>query len=227
MALGEMAGAISPKAVAVMEGEMKAMLMTTPKVAITVLVALNLMGAGLGLAYSQTVGFGQGGQGQPPVAQEKPDKALPADQQTTPRKATPEEKQEAENIARWQEKPFFARRLGQKVPPAAFYATTTPMPEGAVVKIKVVECPKNAKLRIHDFIGGPVFSTGFKEFTDLTAGQDLTYKLNKKKTLGITTVVDKENGTCAGLEHKDGYDVLKYSFGNLGNVIIEVKVADK
>ncbi len=133
----------------------------------------------------------------------------------------------AETIATWKVRPFFARRLGQVVPPPAFIATTAPMPEGAEVKIKVIECPKNARLRIHDFLGGPVFATGFKEYTDLAAGKTLIYKLNKQKTIAITVRIDDQDGTCKVIERKDGYDILRYSLGANGDFAIEVQVVGK
>ena len=57
------AGAISAKVVALTEGVLKAMLMTKLKVAITVLLALNLIGAGVGLVYCQTAGKGKTNKG--------------------------------------------------------------------------------------------------------------------------------------------------------------------
>src|SRR5437016_5877291 len=74
--------------------------------------------------------------------------------------------------ARWEERPFFARRPRQPVPPPQYYATTAEVPAGAEVRVKVVSCPKKAGLDLHDFIGGPVFARGVpKSFTDLEAGQ--------------------------------------------------------
>ena len=58
-------GAISAKVVALTEGVLKAMLMTKLKVAIAVVLAVHLIGAGVGLVYCQTAGTGQPGQGQP------------------------------------------------------------------------------------------------------------------------------------------------------------------
>jgi hypothetical protein len=131
----------------------------------------------------------------------------------------------AATIARWEIRPFFPRRGLQKVPPPQYYATTAEMPAGAQVRIKVVQCPKNASLDLRDFIGGPVFSRGIvKAFADLAVGQVLTCKLDKKTKIAITTKVGDEAGTCKELERKEGYDVLKYSFGDLGELVIEVEV---
>ena len=79
-------GAISAKVVALTEGVLKAMLMTKIKVAITVVLAINLIGAGVGLVYCQTAGKGQDKQGKPAVAQEKPSSPVPANQHPTPKK---------------------------------------------------------------------------------------------------------------------------------------------
>ena len=80
------AGAISAKVVALTEGVLKAMLLTKIKVALAVVLALNLIGAGVGLVYCQTAGTGQDKQGGPPVAQEKQNVPLPAGQQAEPKK---------------------------------------------------------------------------------------------------------------------------------------------
>ncbi len=47
------------------------MLLTKLKVTITVVLALNLIGAGVGLVYCQTAGTGQPGKGQPVMAQKR------------------------------------------------------------------------------------------------------------------------------------------------------------
>ncbi len=80
------AGAISAKVVALTEGVLKAMLMTKLKVALAVVLAVHLIGAGVGLVYCQTAGSGQDKQGKPPVAQEKPSSPVPAVDQPTPKK---------------------------------------------------------------------------------------------------------------------------------------------
>ena len=85
------AGAISAKVVALMEGVLKAMLMTKLKITLAVVLALNLIGAGVGLVYCQTAGSGQDKGGGPPTAQEKADKPVPTDQQPTPKKEAKEE----------------------------------------------------------------------------------------------------------------------------------------
>ena len=61
-------GAISAKVVALMEGVLKAMLMTKIKVAIAVVMTVHLIGAGVGLVYCQTAGSGQPGPARPLVA---------------------------------------------------------------------------------------------------------------------------------------------------------------
>ena len=65
------AGVISAKVVALTEGVLKTMLLTKIKVAIAVVLALNLIGAGVGLVYCQTAGSGQAGKGQPVTAQKQ------------------------------------------------------------------------------------------------------------------------------------------------------------
>ena len=64
-------GAISAKVVALTEGVLKAMLLTKLKVTITALLAISLIGAGVGLVYCQTAGSGQPGGGQPVTAQKQ------------------------------------------------------------------------------------------------------------------------------------------------------------
>jgi len=133
----------------------------------------------------------------------------------------------ADTTARWDEKPFFPRRPGEKVPPPAFFATTRAVPAGAEVRIKVVRCPRDATLEVHRFIGGPVFSTGGTKYADLSADKTLTHKLDRETTVGITTGVGGERGRCKSVERKDGYDVLTYSFGDLGDMVLEVEVVGK
>ena len=65
-------GAISAKVVALTEGVLKAMLMTKIKVAIAVVMALNLIGAGVGLVYCQTAGSGQPGPARSLAAADQP-----------------------------------------------------------------------------------------------------------------------------------------------------------
>ena len=79
---------ISAKVAALMEGVLKAMLLTKLKVTIAVVMALNLIGAGVGLVYCQTAGTGQETQAKPPVAQEKPNVPVLADQQPAPKKGS-------------------------------------------------------------------------------------------------------------------------------------------
>ena len=82
------AGAISAKVVALTEGVLKAMLMTKLKITLAVVLALNFVGAGLGLVYCQTAGIGQDKQGKAPVVQEEPKVPSPASQPSVPKNAT-------------------------------------------------------------------------------------------------------------------------------------------
>jgi hypothetical protein len=132
-----------------------------------------------------------------------------------------------ETIAKWEERPFLARKAGQKVLPPAFFATTKAMPGGAEVRIKVVQCPKDATLEVHRFLGGPVFSAGSTKFTDLAAKKTVTHKLDKEIKVAITTSVGGEQGRCKSVDRKDGHDVLTYSFDKLGDMVIEVAVVAK
>ena len=84
-------GAVGANVATLTEGVLKAMLMTKLKVAIAVIMALNLIGAGVGLVYCQTAGSGQDKGGGPPTAQEKADKPVPTDQQPPPKKEAKEE----------------------------------------------------------------------------------------------------------------------------------------
>ena len=77
-------GAISAKVVALTEGVLKAMLMTKLKVALAVVLAVQLIGAGVGLVYCQTAGSGQPGKGQAVTAQTR-DRAVVAHQQPAPK----------------------------------------------------------------------------------------------------------------------------------------------
>ena len=133
----------------------------------------------------------------------------------------------AETIAKWEERPFFPRKPGAKVPPPAFFATTKAMPAGAEVRIKVVQCPKGATLEIHRFLGGPVFSAGSTKYTDLPANKALLHKLDKEMKVGITASTGGVQGRCKSIDRKDGYDVLSYSFDKLADVVIEVEVVGK
>jgi len=45
--------------------------------------------------------------------------------------------------------------------------------------------------------------------------------------VAITTSVGSEQGRCKTIDRKDGYDVLKYSFGKLGDMVLEVEVMGK
>ncbi len=64
-------GAVGAKVATLTEGVLEAMLMTKIKVALAVVMALNLIGAGVGLVYCQTAGSGQPGKGQPVTAQKQ------------------------------------------------------------------------------------------------------------------------------------------------------------
>jgi hypothetical protein len=133
----------------------------------------------------------------------------------------------ADKTARWEERPFIPRKAGQKVSPPAFFATTKALPAGTEVKIKVVQCPKDATLEVHRFIGGPVFSTGGKKYADLSADKTLTYKVDKEMKVGITTGVGGAQGRCKSVERKDGPDVLTYSFDKVGDLVLKVEVVGK
>jgi hypothetical protein len=131
----------------------------------------------------------------------------------------------AETIAKWVERPFFARRPGQTVPPPAYFATTEEMPAGAEVRIKVVQCPKNGNLDVSRFFGGPTFAAGYKGFADLKPGQELTCTLDKMMKISITTRIGADNfATCKEVQRKDGYDILKYSAGEKEEFVLQVEV---
>ena len=89
------AGAISAKVAVLMEGVLKTMLLTKIKVTIAVVLALNLIGAGVALVYCQTAGTGQDIPGKPAVAQGKPN---PAGQQPAPKKEAKEEDNTKEKV---------------------------------------------------------------------------------------------------------------------------------
>ena len=111
-----------------------------------------------------------------------------------------------ETIAKWEERPFFARKAGQKVPPPAFFATTKAMPAGAEVRIKVAQCPKDVTLDIHRFLGGPVYSVGAKKYAELSANKTLTHTLEKEMKVAITANAGGEQGRCKGIKREDGYE---------------------
>jgi hypothetical protein len=130
-----------------------------------------------------------------------------------------------ETIAKWEERPFFARRPGQTVPPPQHFATTQEMPEGAEVRIKVLQCPKNGNLDVNQFFGGPTFADGYKGFADLKPDQVLTCKLDKKMKISITTRIGAGGfATCKGVQQKDGRDILTYSAGDKMEFVLEVEV---
>jgi hypothetical protein len=133
----------------------------------------------------------------------------------------------ADSIAKFEERPFFARRPGTVVPPPQFYASTEEVLAGAEVRVKVVQCPDKAGIDFHHFIGGPVFSTGVvKSFTDLTADQSLSFKLDDKMRIGVTAKIGGEAATCKEVERKDGKDVMKYAVGDQ-ELVVEVEVVGK
>jgi hypothetical protein len=133
----------------------------------------------------------------------------------------------ADSITQFEERPFFARRLGRVVPPPQFYATKAAVPAGAEVRIKVVRAPDKARIDFHHFLGGPVFSKGVvKSFSDLATERVLTFKTNKEMKIGVTAKIGDEAATCKGLERKDGKDVLKYAAGKQ-EVVVEVEVGKK
>ncbi len=133
----------------------------------------------------------------------------------------------ADAPARWEERPFFARRPGQIVPPPQYYATTEVLPAGTEVRIQVVRCPEKAAVAVRHFIGGPVFSTGVvKAFSGLEAGQALACTLGDKMKVGVTASVGGEPAACKGLERKDGADLLKYAVGDQ-ELVLEVEIVRK
>ena len=87
-------GVISAKVVALTEGVLKAMLMTKIKVAIAVLLAVNVVGASVGLVYCQTTGSGQDKQEKTLVVQEKLGSPVAPAQQPNPKKDDAERLQE-------------------------------------------------------------------------------------------------------------------------------------
>jgi len=133
----------------------------------------------------------------------------------------------ADAPARWEERPFFALRPGQQVPPPQYYATTEELPAGTEVRLRVVRCPDKAGLAVRHFIGGPVFSIGVvKKFSDLAADQVLSCKLGDKMKVGITATIGGDPAACKGLEQKGGKDVLKYAAGDQ-ELILEVEIVGK
>lgn len=133
----------------------------------------------------------------------------------------------ADAPARWEERPFFARRPGQHVPPPQYYATTEELPAGAEVRIRVVRCPDKAAVAVRHFIGGPVFSTGVvKEFSGLAVDQKLSCTLGDRMKVGITATVDGKPAVCKGLERKDGTDLLKYAVGDQ-ELVFDVEIVRK
>ena len=128
-----------------------------------------------------------------------------------------------DSAATWEVRPFFARKAGQPVPPPQFYATTVEVPEGAVVTVKVVECPKKTTVTVHHFLGGPVFATGGKGYAGLAAGQTVTHKLDRKTKVGLTASTGAGPGTCKELKRKDGRDTITWACGD-GDVVVEVEV---
>ena len=82
-------GAVRRQVATLTEGMLKAMLLTKLKVTITVLLALNLIGAGVGLVYCQTAGTGLPGKGEP---ERRTDcqSVPPTAQKTDPGKEVPE-----------------------------------------------------------------------------------------------------------------------------------------
>jgi hypothetical protein len=128
---------------------------------------------------------------------------------------------------RWAERPYFARRPGQQVPPPQFYATTDELPAGTEIRIKVVKCPDKAGVALHHFIGGPVFSIGVvKDFSDLKADQVLTCKLDDKMKIGIKTSIGDDAATCKGLEKKDDGAVMTFTCGD-AKLVIQVEIVGK
>jgi hypothetical protein len=133
----------------------------------------------------------------------------------------------AADPVRWEERPFFARRVGQPVPPPQYYATTEEWPAGTELRIRVVRCPKKASVVLRQFLGGPVFSKGVvKDFPDLAVDQVLSCKLDEKMKVGVTTSIGGAPGTCGGLEQKDGKATMKYGTGDQ-EMVLEVEIVGK
>ncbi len=127
----------------------------------------------------------------------------------------------------WVERPYFARRPGQQVPPPQFYATPDELPAGTEIRIKVVQCPDKAGVALHHFIGGPVFSVGVvKDFSDLKQDQVLTYKLDDKMKIGIKTSIGGEAATCKGLEKKDDATRMTFTSGD-AQLVLQVEIVMK
>ncbi len=135
--------------------------------------------------------------------------------------------QVADPPSKWVERPFFARRAGQPVPPPQYYSTVAEQPAEAEVRIKVVRAPKKALITVVDFRGGPVFIKGVvKEFPGAEANQVLTYKLGEKMKVGIRTSIGGAEGVCGGLEQKDGKTLLKYAADGQ-ELVLEVEIVPK
>src|SRR5579884_3077656 len=137
----------------------------------------------------------------------------------------------ADSVTGWAVQPFVPRRPpppGQKPPPPQWYVSTDEVPAGAVLRIKVVRCPKDARVAVHQWRGGPVPIASTQTFADLAAGKELTYKADKKARLMLDAGVgDPGGGTpgqCKEVKRQGGRDLVTWSCGDLGDVVIEAEV---
>jgi hypothetical protein len=135
----------------------------------------------------------------------------------------------ADSIVTFQVQPFIPRRVGEKVPPPIWYGSNEAVPAGADVQIKVVQCPKETRLYVHQWRGGPVPIAASSELADLTAGKTLSHKAEKTIRLVFEGTVGGErpkgmSGQCKEAKRQDGRDVLTWSFGDKGDLVVEVRI---
>ena len=135
--------------------------------------------------------------------------------------------QDANPPSKWVERPFFARKAGQPVPPPQYYSTVDEQPAESELRIKVVRSMKKASISVVNFRGGPVFIKGVvKDFTGAETDQVLTCKLGEKMKVGIRTTIGGVEGVCGGLEQKDGKTLLKYTADGQ-ELVLEVEIVSK
>jgi hypothetical protein len=134
----------------------------------------------------------------------------------------------ADSIVTFQVQPFIARKAGEKLPPPIWYGSSEAVPAGAAVQIKVVQCPRDVRLYVHQWRGGPVPIAGTSELAELTAGKTVTHKPEKPFRLVLETSVGERGkgmaGQCKEAKRQDGHDVLTWSFGDKGDLVVEVLV---
>ena len=133
----------------------------------------------------------------------------------------------ADSITTWAVQPFLPRKAlppGEK-PPPRWYVSVKEVPAGAEVQIKVVQCPKGARLFLHNWRGGPVPIASSNEFTDLTPGKTVTHKADKMTRLMLEARMGGEGlGLCKDLKRKDGGDLITWSIDEKDEVTVEVLV---